>query len=77
MYNSEYFQNTNDMNVTGNNNTVNQEMDVNVNMNSNMNPSMMANNSSPVRERVVHRTFVHEVPQDCSFMIDKNREVQV
>ena len=63
MYNSEYFQNTNDMNVTGNNNTVNQEMDVNVNMN-NMNPNMM-NNTNGVQERVIHRTFVHEVPHTC------------
>ena len=70
MYNSEYFQNSNDSTVTGNNNYVNQEMDVNVNMNSNMG-NMMNNTTSPVQQRVVHRTFVHEVPQDCFFMIEK------
>ena len=58
MYNSQYFQNVNESNITGDNNTVTQDMDVNVNMNMNQ-------MSSGVRERVVHRTFVHEVPHTC------------
>ena len=61
MYNSEYFQNTNESNIMGDNNTVNQNMDVDVNMNGMMNSSM----ESCPRERVVHRTFVHEVPHTC------------
>ena len=66
MYSSEYFQNTNESTIMGDNNTVNQTMDVDVNM-TNTTPM----NSGCTRERVVHRTFVHEVPQDCSFMIEK------
>ena len=61
MYNSEYFQNTNESNIMGNNNTVNQEMDVNVNMNQ----QPMMETSNGVQQRVIHRTFVHEVPHTC------------
>ena len=61
MYNSQYFQSVNESNITGDNNTVNQDMDVNVNMNMNQ----MGANTSSTRERVVHRTFVHEVPHTC------------
>lgn len=57
MYNSEYFQNQNETNIMGNNNTVNQTTDVDVNMS-------MPNATCP-RERVVHRTFVHDVPHTC------------
>ena len=64
MYNSEYFQNTNETNISGNNNYVNQEMDVNVNS-MNMNNMMNSAGSNGVQERVVHRTFVHEVPHTC------------
>ncbi len=69
---SDYFQNMNmDNTITGNNNTVNQDMDVSVNMNS-YNPSMPTGGCSDgVQERIVNRTFVHEVPQDCFFMIEK------
>lgn len=67
MYNNDFFQDTN---VTGNNNYVNQDMDVDVNMNTYNAPSM-GNNSCGVQERVINRTFVHEVPQDCFFMIEK------
>ena len=73
MYNNEFFQNM-DSNVTGNNNVVNQDMDVEVNYGTPMMNST-PNYSSGVRERVINRTFVHEVPQDCFFMTDKNREV--
>lgn len=63
MYNNDLFQNTNESNISGNNNYVNNEMDVNVNMNNNSNASMPM--SSGVQEKVVHRTFVHEVPHTC------------
>ena len=66
--NNEFFQNMNmDSNITGNNNYVNQEMDVDVNMN-NYNGQM---NNNGGRERVINRTFVHEVPHVCPFMIEK------
>lgn len=74
MYNKDFF-NTMETNITGDNNFVNQDMDVDINMMNNTNTMPMNNNG--VQERVINRTFVHEVPQDCSFMIDKNREVQV
>ena len=60
MYSSEYFQNTNESTIMGDNNTVNQTMDVDVNM-TNSTPM----NSGCPRERVVHRTFVHDVPHTC------------
>ncbi len=60
MYNSEYFQNSNESTVTGDNNYVNQNIDMDVTMNGN--PQMMGTMSSCPKERVVHRTFVHEVP---------------
>lgn len=63
MYNNDFFQNTNESSINGNNNYVNNEMDVNVNMN-NENNSYMPN-STGVAEKVVHRTFVHEVPHTC------------
>jgi len=59
MYNSDYFQNQNESNIMGDNNYVNQSMDVDVSMN------MTNNMDSCPRERVVHRTFVHEVPHTC------------
>ena len=64
MYNNEFFQNMNMENtITGDNNYINNEMDVDVNMMNSSTPMM--NQSSPVRERVINRTFVHEVPHDC------------
>lgn len=68
MYNNDFFQNMNmDTKINGDNNYVNNEMDVDVNMMNGNN--MMPNNSMPmnegVRERVINRTFVHEVPQVC------------
>ena len=74
MYNNEYFQNMNmESNITGDNNTINNEMDVDVNMMNTNNPPTMnqAPMSQGVQERVINRTFVHEVPQDCFFMIEK------
>jgi len=68
MYNNEFFQNMNmDSTVNGNHNVVNQEMDVDVNMNqygsSMMNPNSFCREG--VQERVINRTFVHEVPHTC------------
>lgn len=75
MYNNDLFQNMNmESNITGNNNYINNEMDVNVKMNNFAMPSNDMNNSpvmSPRKEKCIHRTFVHEVPQDCFFMIEK------
>ena len=62
MYNKDFF-NTMDTNITGNNNVVNQDMDVDINMMNN-NPTMPMNNNG-VQERVINRTFVHEVPHTC------------
>jgi len=64
MYNSDFYQNMNmDSNVQGDYNSVNQDMDVNIHMNQ---PTM---NYSPcgngISERVINRTFVHEVPHVC------------
>jgi len=62
MYNKDFF-NTMDTNITGNNNVVNQDMEVDINMMNN-NPTMPMNNNG-VQERVINRTFVHEVPHTC------------
>ena len=56
MYNNEFFQNTK---ITGDNNYVNENMEVDVNMVNN-NPT-----NEGVQERVINRTFVHEVPHTC------------
>ena len=67
MYNSDFTQNMNiDSNITGNHNYVEQNMDVDVNNhygNTMMNPTMSCDNR--VQERVINRTFVHEVPHTC------------
>lgn len=64
MYNNEYFQNMNmETNISGDNNVVNQDMDVNM---MNYNAPMMNNQMNQgVQERVINRTFVHEVPHTC------------
>lgn len=62
MYNNEFF-NTMENNITGNNNVVNQDMEVDINMMNN-NTTMPMNNNG-VQERVINRTFVHEVPHTC------------
>ena len=78
MYNNDFFQSMNmDSNINGDNNFVTQDMDVDVNMVSGnapmMNQAPMMGNpmNEGVQERVINRTFVHEVPQECSFMIEK------
>ena len=62
MYNKDFF-NTMDTNITGDNNVVNQDMEVDINMMNNTNTMPMNNNG--VQERVINRTFVHEVPHTC------------
>lgn len=68
-------------NITGDNNVVENEMNVDIDMiNSNnnqmpnQNMQMNSTISNPIteamQEKVVHRTIMHEVPQDCQFMQD-------
>ena len=64
MYNNEFF-NTMENNVTGNNNVVNQDMEVDINMMNNNPMNNMPMNNNGVQERVINRTFVHEVPHTC------------
>ena len=63
-----------DNSIIGNNNTIDNNMNVDVNMMGTNNMMMsqdmnMGNMSNPineaVQERVVNRTFVHEVPHVC------------
>lgn len=54
--------------INGNNNTVENDMNIDINMNSgaamqNITNSFQQPINEGVRERCVHRTFVHEVPQ--------------
>ena len=76
MYNNSFYQDVNvDSTITGNNNTIQNDMDVDVTMMSNNGMMNQVNFQQPmnegVQERVINRTFVHEVPQDCFFMIEK------
>lgn len=64
MYNNEFF-NTMENTVTGNNNVVNQDMEVDINMMNNSPMNNMPMNNNGVQERVINRTFVHEVPHTC------------
>ena len=64
MYNNEFF-NTMENNITGNNNVVNQDMDVDIMMNNSQSMNNMPMNNNGVQERVINRTFVHEVPHTC------------
>ena len=69
MYNNSFYQDVNvDSTITGNNNTIQNDMDVDVTM---MQTSFQQPMNEGVQERIINRTFVHEVPQDCSFMIEK------
>ena len=66
MYNNDFFQNTNDTTISGDNNYVNNETDVNVNMsNNNMQDMMGMGGCNSPQQRVINRTFVHEVPHTC------------
>lgn len=64
MYNEDFF-NTMENTVTGNNNVVNQDMEVDINMMNNTPMNNMPINNQGVQERVINRTFVHEVPHTC------------
>ena len=64
MYNNEFF-NTMENSITGNNNVVNQDMDVDIMMNNSQSMNNMPMNNNGVQERVINRTFVHEVPHTC------------
>ena len=70
MYNEDFF-NTMENTVTGNNNVVNQDMEVDINMMNNTPMNNMPINNQGVQERVINRTFVHEVPHPCPFMLDQ------
>lgn len=65
MFSNELFQNMNmENNVSGDNNYINNDMNVDVNMNNYGGAGMMNSPvSEGVQEKCVHRTFVHEVPQ--------------
>ena len=66
MYNEDFFQNINmESNINGNNNFVNQDMDVDIMMNNSQPMNNMPMNNNGVQERVINRTFVHEVPHTC------------
>ena len=64
MYNQELFQNSTESSTNGNQNYVNQDMDVNVNVDMNQ-TTMPLPNDNGVQQRVIHRTFVYEVPHTC------------
>ena len=57
--------------IVGNNNVIDNDMNVDVNMmgtNNSMMPQqgmMMGNMNEAVQQRVVNRTYVHEVPHTC------------
>ena len=59
---AEDMTNNIDMNV---NNNLDTNMIQNVGMSSNFNRPLI----EPMQERCVHRTIMHEVPQDCQFML--------
>ena len=66
MYNQDFFQNINmESSINGDNNYVNKDMDVDIMMNNNAPMNSMPMNNNGVQERVINRTFVHEVPHTC------------
>lgn len=67
MYNNDFFQsNSMESNINGNQNYVNQDMNIDVNMTNYNNAEMnMPSSCGGVQERVINRTFVHEVPHTC------------
>lgn len=76
MYNNDLFQSTNDTSINGSNNFVNNDTEINYTNNNSANTGMtggMQNSGCGQNgsERVVHRTFMHDVPQACFFMIEK------
>ena len=69
MFNNGFRQEDVDINITNTNQNVNTNMNENMNYNYQMGSMSMGDVMSPVvepgRERVVNRTFVHEVPHIC------------
>lgn len=66
MYSNDFFQNMNmESNISGDNNYVTQDMDVDVNMINNGTQMMGSPMNEGVQERIINRTFVHEVPHVC------------
>ena len=58
-----------DSTVTGNNNMVDNNMNVDINMNNEnvgmgMNPTMGCPIQEGVQQKCIHKTIVHDVPQD-------------
>ena len=75
MYNNSFYQDVNvDSTITGNNNTIQNDMDVDVTMMPSSGMMNQTNFQQPlnegVQERVINRTFVHEVPHVCPFLIE-------
>lgn len=70
MYNNDFFQKMNMENIVdGNNNNITNDMNVDVNVNnSNMSSVMQQPIGEGVQEKVIHRTFVHEVPHVCVYL---------
>lgn len=71
MFSNDLFQNMNmESNIAGDNNQINNDMNVDVNM---MNMNNMNGNGvmnvpamgEGVQEKCIHRTFIHEVPHVC------------
>ena len=81
-FNDESCREDIDINITNQNTNTNTNFNDNMNMNTNLNYGNMPENYNmqmeqsnvmspiiePSRERIVNRTFVHEVPQECQFM---------
>ena len=66
MYNNDFFQNMNmENNISGDNNYINQDMDVDINMINKGTPMTGNSMNEGIQERVINRTFVHEVPHVC------------
>lgn len=65
MYNNDFYQKSNnETNISGDNNYVSNDMNFDVNM-MNMNNMMKQPVNEGVQEKIIHRTFVHEVPHVC------------
>ena len=70
MYNNDFIQKMNMENIVdGNNNNITNDMNVDVNVhNYNMSGVMQQPICEGVQEKVIHRTFVHEVPHVCVYL---------
>ena len=70
-----------DINITNQNTNFNENMNTNMNMNEMTNyniPLQQPNTMTPIiepgRERVINRTFIHDVPQETLFLIENKKE---